>query len=150
MSLLSEIKANQVLARKGSDSFTALVLTTLIGEAEAVGKNAGNRETTDAEVVSLVKKFIKNNDETISLITDQVKITKFQFENNVLSWYLPKQLTEKELVEAVHLIITEEYNNEKNPKLMGKVLASLKTKYNGSYEGSLASKIVKDILSEAV
>ena len=56
--LLAEIKAKQINARKARLS-TATLLTTLIGEAEMVGKNQG-REVTDSEVLAMIKKFIKN------------------------------------------------------------------------------------------
>jgi hypothetical protein len=58
---MEQIKAKQIAARK-SGSADAGLLTTLLGEAAMVGKNAG-RETTDQEVVAVVKKFVKNIDE---------------------------------------------------------------------------------------
>jgi hypothetical protein len=61
MSLIQTIKADQVQARKAR-SASASILTTLIGEAEMIGKNAGDRESTDEEVIAIIKKFIKNLD----------------------------------------------------------------------------------------
>ena len=50
MTLFSQIKADQLAARKAKDGLKATLLTTLIGELTAIGKNDGNREVTDAEV----------------------------------------------------------------------------------------------------
>jgi len=61
MTLMEQIKTAQVTARK-TGAQEASLLTTLLGEAAMVGKNA-NRETTDQEVVAVVKKFVKNIDE---------------------------------------------------------------------------------------
>ena len=70
MTLMDQIKADQVSARKQKMTAVASLLTTLIGEAEMVGKNAGNRAPTDAEVQAVIKKFIKNLDETIAVLGD--------------------------------------------------------------------------------
>ena len=75
MSLIIEIKSAQLAARKARDSFTASSLTTLIGEAEMVGKNAG-REVTDAEVVAVLKKFVKNIDETTTVLSREQPLTQ--------------------------------------------------------------------------
>ena len=40
MSLLAQLKKDSMLARKAADSVRATLLSTLIGEAEMVGKNA--------------------------------------------------------------------------------------------------------------
>lgn len=70
MTLIQQIKDKQIAARKSGDSLASLY-TTLLGEASIIGKNAGNRETTDVEVVAVVKKFIKNIDETVQALTSR-------------------------------------------------------------------------------
>lgn len=69
MSLIEQIKAKNLEARKAKLTAVVNVLTPLIGEAEMVGKNAGH-PVTDAEVVQMIKKFIKNLDETITALGD--------------------------------------------------------------------------------
>ena len=64
--LLETINQDRNEARKMKYTATATLLTTLYSEAQMVGKNDGNRETTDAEVVAVIKKFVKNIDETLS------------------------------------------------------------------------------------
>lgn len=146
MSLIQQIKKDQLTARKAKQSYQAIRLTTLIGEAEMIGKNAGNRETTDDEVVVVIKKFIKNNLELINVVdptsdgfADAIK------ENELLSAYLPTQMSEDEIKTAVQKrIITLD---ELSPKLMGKIMAWLKENYAGQYDGKLASKVVKELLN---
>ena len=67
--LLNKIKADQLAARKAKDGLATALLTTLIGDAEMVGKNAG-RLVTDEEVVAVIKKFIKNIDFGIASTKD--------------------------------------------------------------------------------
>ena len=70
MSLLTQLKKDSMLARKAVDRVRATLLSTLIGEAEMVGKNAGNRESTDEEVQQMIRKFLKNNQEAVAVIKD--------------------------------------------------------------------------------
>lgn len=151
MSLIEKIKQDQLAARKAKFTVVATVLTTLIGEADAIGKNAGNRQPTDVEVVAILKKFIKNLDEVIKVAgdyRDSDACDRAWDEKVVLQAYLPTQLCEPDLTEIIARIFIEDFNDARDPKLMGKVLGSLKAKYNGMYDGGMASKIVKEFLSK--
>lgn len=136
MSLIDQIKTQQLEARKNS-SESASLLTTLLSEAVNIGKNNGNRETTDAEVVAVVKKFIKNIDETVSALTTRNQdASKFLNEKAVLETFLPKQLTENELTEIA-----------KTKNGMPDFMKFLKENHNGQYDGKLASTVAKTVFS---
>ena len=141
MSLLQQIKDDQLQARKEKNQILSSLLTTLIGEAAMIGKNDGNRESTDAEVVAVIKKFIKNIDESLKVKPDKV----LPLEKIMLEGYLPKQLSEQELRAKIndHIIFAE----LKGMQSMGKVMSHLKQNYDGQYDGKLASQIVKELLS---
>ncbi len=152
--ILENIKSNQIKFRKEKtedSSIAASLLTTLIGEAEMIGKNDGNRETTDAEVVAIIKKFLKNLEETLVHVSKQDNIQALQKKNilekekSILLSFLPKQMDEVELSQVIKSFIDE--LSEKNPKQMGKVLGKLKEKYSGQYDGAMASRITKELLS---
>ena len=131
--LMEQIKAKQIAARK-SGSADASLLTTLLGEAAMVGKNAG-RETTDAEVVAVVKKFVKNIDETINALTMYNKdATAFLNERGVLEQFLPLQLTELALQHIA-----------KGQESMPAFMKFLKENHAGQYDGKLASTVAKSI-----
>jgi uncharacterized protein YqeY len=154
MSLMNTLKTDQMLARKERKSFVVSSLTTLIGEAEMIGKNDGNRETTDAEVIRTVKKFISNlrelqttiigNTPKHELTNEQnVRLAAVEFELELYEKYLPKQLSEAELraeIEAIKAQLSA------GPKDVGKVMGLLKEKFAGLYDGKLASAIVKEVL----
>ena len=150
MSLLQTVKAAQLSERKARNAIAAASLTTLIGEAEAIGKNSGNRDVTDAEVVALLKKFIKNNAETHELLsraaqvlgTGDARLLVLTTERTLFESFLPKQLGEVEL-RAVIVSIVGELDLGAKPKI-GDVLKSLKFSHEGTYDGALASKIVKE------
>lgn len=141
MTLLEQIKADQLQARIAADKAKASILTTLIGEAEMVGKNDGNRDTTDQEVIATIKKFIKNIDETIAVAGSTETLVA---EKDALQVYLPRQLTEPELrVTIGNIIVTQGLSG---PKAMGQLMGELKKNHAGSYDGALASRLVKELL----
>lgn len=151
MTLLERIKSATLELRKAKHSLASLG-QTLIGEAEMVGKNNGNREVTDAEVVAIVKKFVKNNVETQGVLIDQLSpdashvsgaAVKLMNEYDWLIAWLPKQLSEVELLEAVKAIKIE---LNAGPKDMGKILALLKSRFEGQYDGKLAAVAAKKVL----
>lgn len=138
MSLITRIKADALAARKMRATLAASTLTTLLGELETFGKNAG-REPTDADVVTFVKKTIKNLDEMLHLTseTSEAYGTAFR-EKELLEAYLPKQLTETELRSTIENIIAAG-----DGKTVGDVMKALKTNFNGQYDGALASSILR-------
>ena len=77
MTLIERIKEDNLAARKNRDQVRATLLTTLFSEAVSVGKNAGNRETTDAETLAVIKKFIKGIDDTLSAMKDKTDIAEY-------------------------------------------------------------------------
>ena len=144
MSLIQEIKSKNLEARKQKLTAVVNVLTPLIGEAEMVGKNAG-REVTDAEVVQMVKKFIKNLDETIRVLGDNDPRTLTAMgEKHTLETFLPKQLGDEELrKEIIGIVAGLQATGVDNPK-MGDVMKFLKLRFDGLYDGKVASTIIKE------
>lgn len=143
--IIETIKHKQLEARKNKDKVLAGFLTTLISEIAIVGKNAGNRETTDSEAVKVVKKFVKGIEETIKLIKDEEKIASLNYELSIYNEFLPKMMGEAETKVAVETIIAT--LTEKSPKVMGQVIGQLKTTYGDALDAGLASKIVKELLA---
>lgn len=145
MSLITQIKEKNLSARIQKLAFISNLLTTLIGEAEMIGKNDGNRAPTDAEVLALIRKFVKNNVETITALNsdlDDYRVLLLVQENKLLEKYLPKQLDSDELVSAVRSIIGE-LRATSSPANMGAVMKILKERFEGQYDGKAASMIIK-------
>jgi uncharacterized protein len=145
MSLLKQIRADALAARK-AHSADAGVLTTLIGEVDTKTKGfSPAREMTDAEVVAVVTKFIKGADETIKVLDpakNSVAIAKAQAERTVLERYLPKQMTDAEIETFVRGRVDAGDN-------MGGIMSALKAEHAGRYDGKRASQIVRDALAAA-
>ena len=138
--LLNQIKSDQLAARRARDTVAASLLTTLYSEAATIGLNLGKRDSTDQEVIAVVKKFIKNIDECIAVVADP---STQLAEKKILQGYLPNQLTEQQITDIVLNILSELDDSMKN---MGKVTGLLKAGYAGQYDGATASKIIKSLL----
>jgi uncharacterized protein YqeY len=146
MTLIEQIKADQLAARKAYDSLKANLLTTLLGEAIAIGKNAGNRETTDLEVLAIVKKFIDNLDFVIDKTgKDSVSGSRALDEKNILLAYVPTQMTESELREYIEFYI-EAAKQCGATVTMGNIMGFLKLNRAGLYDGKMASKLANELL----
>ena len=140
--LIERIKADLLTARKARATVAANSLTALVGEAVMVGKNAGNRESTDEEVIAMVRKFLKNLEETKrNLIAHNKDTSACDEEIVVISKYLPQQMSADDLRTAISTIVAENVGAN-----MGVVMRVLKEKYAGLYDGKLASEVAKQVL----
>lgn len=144
--LLEKLQAAALAARKAQDSVAASLLTTLYAEAARVGKDQGNRVSTDEEVVAVVKKFGKNVDETLAALPEtDVRVAALRVEKALLAEYLPQQLDEAGLTAVIAELVAA--LPEKSPKQMGAVMAGLKARAGGQYDGAMASRLVKAALA---
>jgi len=143
--LLEQIKSDSLIARKARQTDTAALLITLYSEASMVGKNAGNRESIDAEVLQVIEKFVKNANEVKDILLKNNKdANHVENEILVLSKYLPKKMGYEELGHIIRGIIKGlTVTEDKSPKLMGEVMGMLKLLHGGEYDGKMASEIVK-------
>lgn len=145
MSLLSQLKKDALLARKSASAVRATLLTTLIAEAEMVGKNAGNRESTDDEVQGTIRKFLKNNQEALAVIKDEERRAMLQEESTILTAYLPPMATEADvrafIAESVAALA------DRSPKSMGVIMAALKARFGAGFDAKQANAWVREALS---
>ena len=68
MSIVTNIKAASLQARKDRNAPKAALLSTLLGEVQMIGKNNGNRESTDGEAIAVIKKMLNNTTETLNIL----------------------------------------------------------------------------------
>lgn len=144
--VLDNIKKTYLQARKDRDSFKIGVLSTLIGDIEKIGKDAGNREPKDDESIITIRKFIKCIDQTLKLSNRNSDV--LLKEKELLNSFLPDMMSEIELKEVIRGIVLRLRQDPENTKsiVVGTVMRELKANYN-NYDGKLASEIVRAELS---
>ena len=105
-------------------------------------------ELTDADVVSILEKMIKQRRESIAQYEqaarkDLADVEKFELQ--LLSGYLPQQMSEAEISQAVEVALGEA--KPTGNKDMGKVMALLKPRLAGKADMGKVSNLVKSKLS---
>ena len=170
MTSIVELKARLLDARKVNDVVAKELLSTLVGEASQISEEdfkAGIKTPTDDKVMTTIRKFLKNatemkriqcaefervighspNDMKTYLVSAEHREFMEHFvhkmrttdrEIEILSGYLPKQLTEDELRSII-----SDYKAANIGANVGLIMAFLKSKYNGLYDGKIASQIAK-------
>jgi uncharacterized protein len=106
------------------------------------------KELTDAEVTSVIEKMIKQRRESIAQYEKAARkdlADAEKFELDLLSGYLPQQMSEAELSQAVDAAISEA--KPAAVKDMGKVMALLKARLAGKADMGKVSALVKSKLS---
>lgn len=140
--LIENLKEDQLVARKNRDQIKATLLTTLIGEAEMVGKNSGNQAPFDEEVVSVVKKFLKGVNETIVILNKSGHdSSQFEKEREILDSYLPKQLTFDQILTMIESAVLDG-TIIKDKSFKGSAMKWLKIHYSGQYDGRIAAEVL--------
>ena len=152
MTKLEQIEAEQLEARKSGD-VKSKVLTTLISEIKMVGKNKRNGTTTEEETLSVIKKFVKNINETLSdkrVSLSNERLKELGDELAVYEKYLPKQLTLEEL-KGVVVEITKEVRESNGGELtmrdMKTVIAKLSQRHPDSYDSKSASILIRELIT---
>lgn len=150
MSLIQEVKSRQLAYRKARDQDRASCLTTLIGEAEAVGKRERNGPPTDGEVISMAGKHLDNVRENIRLRLAAGRggdlDSKELAEIEALSEFIPQQMTE-EHVRATLSGLLLAASADGRTLTQGDLMKHMKAEYTGRYDGASAARIAKELLA---
>lgn len=104
-------------------------------------------QLTDEEIIEVVFSEIKKRKEAISEFEKGNRmdlVEKEKKEMEILRKYLPEQLSEEEIRKLAKEVI--EKTGAEALKDLGKVMGQLMLKVKGKAEGSLVSKIVKELL----
>ena len=127
---------------------TLRLIIAAIKDRDIVVRSSGNKTGIEnTEIISLLKKMIKQREESIILYKKGKRDDLVKNEENeisIISKFLPEQLSENEVKSIVIEAIKKE--NAESIKDMGKVMNVLKQDYSNNMDFSLASKFIKDIL----
>ena len=151
MTLKQEIEDKLIEALKAKDKNTYPTLRLIISsikDAEIAGRVKGLKEITDSDITAILKKMIKQRNESCEVYKKAGRTELFESETReikVISIFLPKQLSEEETKkicqEAVKTV------GATSMKDMGKVMGELKSKHAGTIDFSKVSTIIKELLN---
>ena len=153
MSLKDKIETNYKNSLKSNDkaaiSNYRLILSS-IKDIDIVNRSGPNKkETDDEDIKKLLKKMIKQRVESIDIYKknnrqDLLEIEQKEYE--ILSSFLPKQLSEEETKNICNELAKK--LNATSIKDMGKVMGVLKEEYSDNLDFSKAGSYLKETLNK--
>lgn len=143
--MLNKIKEDQFAARKNREQLKATLLTTLYSEAQMVGKNQGNRDSTDEEVIKVIQKFLKGVNETITYLEKHgdagiEALATVVAEKAILEAYLPRMASIEQVRAEVHGILSGGVDVSK----IGIIMKMLSDRFGASLDKKMASSVINE------
>ena len=153
MSIKEKINDEYKTALKSKDKnkiSTYRLILSGIKDLDISNRSGPNKkETDDEDIKKLLKKMIKQRNESVEIYKknkreDLLKIEQGEIE--LLSTYLPKQLSEEETKKICSEIISKV--GAQSIKDMGKVMGELKKNYSDKIDFSKAGSMLKELLNK--
>ncbi len=151
MSLKTKIenRLNEALKARDKNIYPTLrLVVSAIKDAEIAVRSKGSKELTDSEIISLLKKMVKQRNESGEAYKKAGRSELLENEKKeieVISIFLPKQLGEEETKKICQDTI--KIVGATSMKDMGKIMGVLKSKHSDSLNFSKVSSILKELLS---
>lgn len=143
--LMADMKTAMKAKEKGKLALNVIRMARAhIRQAEI---DKGHADFDDAGVVEVLRKEVKQRRETLAEIEgsgreDLVSQTKAEIE--ILSKYLPPEMTEDEIRTAVTAVVDAMDPSDRN---MGKVMKNVMAELKGKADGKAINAVVRQILS---
>ena len=151
MSLKKKIdeKLNEALKAKDKNTYPTLrLVVSAIKDAEIAGRTKGQKEISDSDIMSILKKMIKQRNESCEVYKKAGRKELLENETKeieVISAFLPKQLSREETKKICEQVVKSV--GASSMKDMGKFMCALKSQHADTLDFSLVSSIIKEILN---
>ncbi len=151
MSLKKKIedKLNEALKAKDKKTYPTLrLVVSALKDTEIAGRSKGQKEIKDSDIISLLKKMIKQRNESCEVYKKAGRNELLENEKReieVINLFLPKQLSEEETKKICQDTIQSV--GASSMKDMGKIMGALKNKHADTLDFSKVNSILKDLLN---
>jgi len=153
MSLKDKIYTDYKNALKSKDKIqisTFRLILSGIKDLDISNRSGPNKkDTDDGDIKKLLKKMIKQRSESIDIYKKNNRkdlLEVEQKESEILSGYLPKQLSEEETKKICTQTVSK--IGASSIKDMGKVVGELKKQYADSLDFAIAGSLLKELLNK--
>ena len=149
MNLTEQINLDIKNAMLAKDAPKLAALRAVKSELLLEASKGGSSEISVEVGQKLVMKLVKQRKDALEIYLEQKRqdlADVEQFQIDVLSTYLPKQMDEAEVRKIIQEVIAQ--TGASSAADMGKVMGASMGKLNGKADGKLISAIVKDELSK--
>tara|TARA_B100000029_G_scaffold46165_1_gene42591 strand:+ start:909 stop:1370 length:462 start_codon:yes stop_codon:yes gene_type:complete len=141
---------NSLKSKDKAKISTYRLILSGIKDLDIINRAGSNKkDTNDEDIKKLLKKMIKQRSESIEMYKKNNRKDLFEIEEKeveVLSEYLPKQLSEEDTKKLCNEIVKK--IGASSIKDMGKVMGELKKNHSDSLDFSKAGIILKNILNK--
>ena len=144
--LQDELKQS-MLAKDALKTSTLRMLLSAINYAE-IQKGGAGYEANDEDILAVIQKEAKQRRDSIEAFESggrQEMADKEKKELEILSSYLPEQMSEEEIKKLVEEAVTQTGASDMSD--IGKVMGALMPKVKGKADGNVVNKIVREQLS---
>lgn len=149
MNLTEQINLDIKNAMLAKDAAKLAALRAVKSELLLEASKGGNSEISEETGQKLVQKLVKQRKDALEIYLGQNRqdlADVEQFQIDVLSNYLPKQMDEAEVRKIIQEVIAK--TGASSAADMGKVMGASMGKLSGKADGKLISAIVKEELSK--
>jgi len=153
MSLKDKIDTDYKNALKSKDKIqisTFRLILSGIKDLDISNRSGPNKkDTDDGDIKKLLKKMIKQRSESIDIYKKNNRRDLLEVEekeSEILSGYLPKQLSEEETKKICTQTVSK--IGASSIKDMGKVMGELKKQYADSLDFAIAGSLLKELLNK--
>jgi uncharacterized protein len=131
-------------ARAARRVSTLRLVSAAIKDRDIAARTAGKDSASDAELLELLAKMIKQREESQKIYADAGRselATQEGEEMAIIREFLPQQLSDADMAKAIDAAIAE--TEAESVRDMGKVMAALKSRHAGQMDFGKASGAVK-------
>ena len=142
--ITARLRADQVSARKSADKDRTLVLGTVLAALKNRELDAGS-VPTDAEVVEVLRKQIKQRDDSVEQYRNGGRedlATREEYEIGVLRNYLPPEADPEAIRAAARAAVAAGATE------IGRVMAVLMAQFKGKADGKVINQIAREALQQ--
>ncbi len=107
-----------------------------------------NKELTNSEIIQILKKALKRNQESFEQFTKAGRedlALKESEEMDIIQNYLPEEMSEEDVIKIIKETIAS--SNASSIKEMGKVIGLIKKNHGDNVDMAIVSKHVKELLN---
>jgi uncharacterized protein YqeY len=143
----AKLKSAVKEAMKAKDSISLDTLRLLLTSIQYEEMQTKVDDLSTAEILTVISREIKKKKEEIEFAEKAGRselISDMNKQLALLESYLPKQMSRTELKDTITQIRTELTNPN-----MGTLMQALKERFNGQYDGKMASEVTKEVLAQS-
>ena len=146
MSLLKSITNEMYSSMKSGDKEKANTLRTLISKLKDRQIKL-RKDISDEEALKIIKTLVKQRRESAEIYSKAGReelAQKENFEISILNNYLPKLMSEEDVLSLIKKIVNE--TNAKDLSDIGKVMPLVMQRGKGKVDGKIANSILRSLL----